>query len=60
MTSMPITVYYVHYLLSTLVVVEITTVYLVQAGRFLATIGYVVPSPNHTREYLFQGPIMFE
>ena len=29
------------------VAVEIITLYQVQTGRFLATTGYVAPSPNH-------------
>ena len=31
------------------VVVEIIKLYLVQTGRFLATTGYVAPSPNHVQ-----------
>ena len=31
------------------VVVEIITLYQVQTGRFLATTGYVAPSPNHVQ-----------
>ena len=31
------------------VVVEIMKLYLVQTGRFLATTGYVVPSPNRVQ-----------
>ena len=30
-------------------VVEIITLYQVQTGRFLATTGYVAPSPNHVQ-----------
>ena len=31
------------------VLVEIITLYLVQTGRFLATIGYLALSPNHVQ-----------
>ena len=31
------------------VVVEIIKLYLVQMGRFLATTGYVAPSPSHVQ-----------
>ena len=31
------------------VVVEIIKLYLVQTGCFLATTGYVAPSPNHVQ-----------
>ena len=37
------------------VVVAIITLYLVQTGRFLATTGYVAPSPNHVQHNVHKG-----
>ena len=41
------------------VVVEIITLYQVQPGRFLASTGYVAPSPNHVQNNVQKEIIVY-
>ncbi|MCG8452632.1 MAG: hypothetical protein MI717_05585, partial [Spirochaetales bacterium] len=44
-----------HMCVCVVVGVEIITLYQVQTGRFLATTGYVAPSPNHVQHNVQKG-----